>query len=92
VDRTNRIRHALEGEWSTKNSNFVQTFVQTFVQMVWSSLSKCLMVGLVRIELTTSSLSVTRSNRLSYSPVGVLIYTSEITVLDNGVVPELRSD
>ena len=26
------------------------------------------MVGLVRIELTTSSLSVTRSNRLSYSP------------------------
>ena len=25
-------------------------------------------VGLVRIELTTSSLSVTRSNRLSYSP------------------------
>ncbi len=27
-------------------------------------------VGLVRIELTTSSLSVTRSNRLSYSPQG----------------------
>ncbi len=26
------------------------------------------LVGLVRIELTTSSLSVTRSNRLSYSP------------------------
>ncbi len=25
-------------------------------------------VGLVRIELTTLSLSVTRSNRLSYSP------------------------
>jgi hypothetical protein len=33
-------------------------------------------VGLVRIELTTSSLSVTRSNRLSYSPAGVPIYTS----------------
>ena len=32
-------------------------------------------VGLVRIELTTSSLSVTRSNRLSYSPAGVPIYT-----------------
>ena len=30
-------------------------------------------VGLVRIELTTSSLSVTRSNRLSYSPAGVPI-------------------
>gem|GEM_PF-4756834 len=36
---------------------------------------KCFWVGLVRIELTTSSLSVTRSNRLSYSPKGYLIYT-----------------
>jgi hypothetical protein len=33
-----------------------------------------LMVGLVRIELTTSSLSVTRSNRLSYSPAGEPLY------------------
>ena len=29
------------------------------------------MVGLVRIELTTSALSVLRSNRLSYSPLWV---------------------
>ena len=33
-------------------------------------------VGLVRIELTTSSLSVTRSNRLSYSPAGLPIYNN----------------
>ncbi len=32
--------------------------------------SEAHLVGLVRIELTTSSLSVTRSNRLSYSPKG----------------------
>ena len=43
--------------------------------MVSRHLYESLMVGLVRIELTTSSLSVTRSNRLSYSPKGYLIYT-----------------
>ena len=51
----------------------LHSFAQTFVQTVWPSLSKSPLVGLVRIELTTSSLSVTRSNRLSYSPLGPLI-------------------
>lgn len=32
------------------------------------------MVGLVRVELTTSALSVLRSNHLSYSPVEATIY------------------
>ena len=36
-------------------------------------------VGLVRIELTTSALSVLRSNRLSYSPVRVRGYTKGMT-------------
>ena len=49
------------------------------------------MVGLVRIELTTSSLSVTRSNRLSYSPYGIPIYTSRTKPLLSDV-PELGSD
>ena len=41
-------------------------------------------VGLVRIELTTSALSVLRSNRLSYSPVRVRGYTTP-TIGSEGV-------
>jgi len=57
-----------------------------------STVQNILVVGLVRIELTTSSLSVTRSNRLSYSPAGVPIYTRHSIAFGAPLRPQLRRD
>ena len=47
-------------------------------------------MGLVRIELTTSSLSVTRSNRLSYSPYrGTNLHQTARSSFGPLVFPEL---
>gem|GEM_PF-2580210 len=51
---------------------------------------RCGVVGLVRIELTTSALSVLRSNRLSYSPGGGPRYFTD-TLLQNAGMRQLQS-
>ena len=63
-----------------------------FIRMVEGLLSKSLLVGLVRIELTTSSLSVTRSNRLSYSPARGKVYTRLSGASESRRVPTLQGD
>ena len=49
-------------------------------------------LGLVRIELTTSALSVLRSNRLSYSPASRPIYTLGLGAPGERLIPEFRGD
>ncbi len=50
------------------------------------------MVGLVRVELTTSALSVLRSNQLSYSPKGTQLYTTSRGGESGLAFPDLGGD